>query len=350
MQVLLTNSVQTREDARNLWNAVPAVMYRCNEPATYRMPGAASAYSWLHFLDRYVRTWLALQNLVEQCFLPMGREGVRVLDVGTGPGPSSFATHDFYAAMVQYAEACGSEVWRQQARLSCVESAGAMNHFRHHLAEILSERGSPKSVLDMCGHLPDLGAIHPARERRELNDRLRKTYEDSYDEYSGQWDSASLYTPEEANYIANTLHRYRLFTFSNFFTTPSILNHLRANLIDILTDAHPGSVLLVISYDYQNIYKKVAALAEDAGFSHQVEHLEVSSSDTAMDEAVYSKGARFYRHLKYIAGDLPVDNPHARKGDPDTKKEMKIKKKVKRHFEGVKRIESPISVIRAHRK
>ena len=68
------------------------------------MPAYAPAYAWLHLLERCVRTWLALEGLVKQCLLPMGREGVRALDVGKGPGTSAFATHDFYAVMVKYAE------------------------------------------------------------------------------------------------------------------------------------------------------------------------------------------------------------------------------------------------------
>ena len=77
------------------------------------MTGAESAYAWIHLPDRYVRTWLALEVLVERCLLPMGKEGVRALDVGTGPGPSAFATHDFYAAMMRYADITGRERWRQ---------------------------------------------------------------------------------------------------------------------------------------------------------------------------------------------------------------------------------------------
>ena len=339
LQVLLEDRVRTREDVLDLWAAVPAVVSQCNEPDTYRMPGAAPTYAWLHLPDRYVRTWLALQLLVKQCLLPMGREGVRTLDVGTGPGPSAFATHDFYAAMVKYAEVSKNERWRQPARLTCIESTGAMNHFRHLLAEFLFAQGTPKGVLDMCGHIPDFQSIHPSRERAELNEQLRKTYDDYYDERLDEWDSTPCYTPEEANYIANTYHRYRLFTFSNFLTELSTVSYFRANLIDILSDARPGSVLLVIGgtgHDYPDIYGEMAALARDAGFSRRVEHMSVSCSDAEMGDIVYTEGARFYRRLKHIAGDLPDDHP--------------ITKEVKAHFEGEKRIAPRSSAIRAYRK
>ena len=137
---LLRERVRTPEEAGDVWEAVPAVLCRCNEQATYEMPGAACAYAWLHLLDRYVRTWLASERLVEKNFLPMGKYGVRALDVGTGPGPAAFAIHDFYAAMVEFSEGTSNPKWRQPPHLTCVEFDGSTNHFRHQLAEMLFQQ------------------------------------------------------------------------------------------------------------------------------------------------------------------------------------------------------------------
>lgn len=315
LHLLLKYRVRGREDARDVWDAVPAVMRKCNDPRTYQMPGAALAYAWLHLPERYIRTWLALQRLLEQCLLPMGGEGVRALDIGTGPGPSAFATHDFYAATVRYAEVRGSERWRQPARLACVECAGEMNHLRHHLAEILHGLGSPKEVLAMCGHLMDFQSIQPARERKELESELRNSYDDYYNDRLDEWESEPRYTPEEANRIANAQHRYRLFTFSNFLTTSSVVERFRPNLEDILGDAQPGSVVLVIGGnggDYPNVYRKIGDLARKAGFSAKAERLSVSCSNAGMNEIVHSERVRFYRHLKDLAGNLSASDPSAK--------------------------------------
>lgn len=338
LQSLLEDEVRTPDDARDLWAAVPAVLSRCDDQDTYSMPEAAFAYAWLHLPDRYVRTWLALRSLVEQSLLPMGTEGVRVLDVGTGPGPSAFATHDFYAAMVRFADASRSERWRQPAHLTCVESSAAMNHSRHRLAEILCAHSAPEGVLSICHHITEFESIQPGRERKKLEETLRNEHEDYYDHHLNQWESAPSYEPEEANHIANTRHRYRLFTFSNFLTTRSTINCLRASLMEILTDARPGSVLLTIGgsgHDYPDIYKTVGTLAADSGFSRNAGDLRVSSSHAEMDDMVYSLGADVYRRLKRIAGDLSDDDPDA--------------KKTKAHFEGNKRI-SPTSEVHAYRK
>ena len=100
---------------------MPAVLSRCNEQSTYEMPKAPETYAWLHLLDRYVRTWLALELLVKKSCIAMGEDGVRALDIGTGPGPAGFAVHDFYTAMVEFSELYNNLKWRQPPHITCVE-------------------------------------------------------------------------------------------------------------------------------------------------------------------------------------------------------------------------------------
>ena len=151
----------------------------------------------------------------------MRSQGVRPLDVGTGHGLSAFVTHDFYAATVRCTEISGSERWRQPAQLTCVERKGGMNPLRHHLAETLHWLGAPRRVLSISGHLPDFQSTQSTHERKELDCQLRNAHDDYYDHCLDQWESERLYTPEEANRIANAQHRCRLFPFTNFLTTCS---------------------------------------------------------------------------------------------------------------------------------
>ena len=95
LRELLKARVHNEILAAEVWEAAPCVLEACDDPATYEMPESATAYAWLHFLDRYVRTWKALELLVSNCCLPMGKHGVNALDVGTGPGLSAWATNDF---------------------------------------------------------------------------------------------------------------------------------------------------------------------------------------------------------------------------------------------------------------
>ena len=339
LRAVLQSEIHTCRDAQRVWGAVPAVLNRCNESSTYSLAGAAPAYAWLHLLDRYVRTWCGLRLLVKRCWLPMGKEGVRVLDVGTGPGPSVFATHDFYAAMVEFADMTGKEDWRQLPDVTCVEFSDGMNHFRHSLAETLAAQGAPRSVLAMCKFITDFQSIHPNRERKQLNQTLGSAYDDDYDAEAGRWESERLHTPEEANHAANTLGRYRLFTFSNFLTTPSTVGRFRENLTDILGDANPGSVLLTIGGtgdQYKEVAEQVATVAQGSGFSRNAKRFRVSSSCIGMDKLVFAEGAEFYRRLKAIAPCLPADDAHA--------------KNVVAHFEGQARSRPLTSVVHAYRK
>ena len=245
---LLRERVLTPEEAHDVWDTVPAVLCLCNEQATYEKPGAACAYAWLYLLERYVRTWLALERLVQKNCLPMGKYGVRALDVGTGPGPAAFAIHDFYAAMVEFSETTDNRKWRQPPHLTCVEFDGSTNHFRHQLAEMLFQkagRGS-EGVLSMCSALEDFGKLEPTRERKQYFEALRSEEDEYFDDVAGRWDSERVYLPDEANDMAQSLHRYRLVTFSNFLTTLGAVKSFEDNLVDVLHDAAPGSVLLVL--------------------------------------------------------------------------------------------------------
>src|SRR5712692_1381039 len=171
---LLQSAIRTHEDARAVWRATPAVLVRCNEQATYEMRGAALAYAWLHLLDRYTRTWSALERLVAAGCLPLAKHGIRSLDVGTGPGSSAFAVHDFYSAMTEFAAQTGNVRWRQPPALTCVEFDRSTNHLRHHLAEIVFEQSDRtyEGVLAMCDALPDFHAIMPRPERKRLQKEL----------------------------------------------------------------------------------------------------------------------------------------------------------------------------------
>ncbi len=63
LQPLSKNAIQSSEEANAIWVVTPAVMSKCNEQETYGMPFASEAYAWLHLLDRYSRTWKALEVL-----------------------------------------------------------------------------------------------------------------------------------------------------------------------------------------------------------------------------------------------------------------------------------------------
>ena len=333
----LVEEIQTASDARDVWEAAPAVLGRCNDPATYTMRRAEVAYAWLHFLDRYVRTWLALKHLLQGRLLPMGRYGVRVLDVGTGPGPSAFSTHDFYAAMDDYARTADAPHWRQSPDITCVELE--MNHIRHVVAERLAVKGAPRSVLRMTSGLHDFSTVLPTHERRQFENSLRDEYEEHYDEEREEWHADPIYTPEQANREANAYRRYRLFTFSNFLTTLDMVSSFQANIEDILSDAQAGSVLLIIGAQggsYPVIQKRMGRMADAGGFRRRNDVVAVASVHVQLDRRLCDEIRWFYRHLKLLAGHLSANTPCAAK--------------LRKELEGNQPIKFALSAVHAFRK
>ncbi|MDE0102089.1 MAG: hypothetical protein OXN89_06900 [Bryobacterales bacterium] len=333
----LVEEIQTPADARDVWEAAPAVLSRCNDPATYTMRRTEVAYAWLHLLDRYVRTWLALEHLLLGRLLPMGRYGVRVLDVGTGPGPSAFSTHDFYVAMEDYARTADAPRWRQSPDITCVEPV--MNHIRHIVAERLAVKEAPRSVLCMTGGLHDFSTILPTQERRQFENSLRNEYEEYYNEERGEWDADPIYTREQANWEANTYRRYRLFTFSNFLTTLDTISSFQANIEDILSDARAGSVLLIIGAQggsYPAIQKRMGRMADAGGFRRRNNAVKVAVAHAQLDQRLCDEIRWFYRYLKLLAGHLPANTPCATK--------------LRKELEGDQPIKFALSAVHAFRK
>ena len=136
--------------------------------------------------------------------------------------------------------------------------------------------------------------------------------------------------------MAQSLHRYRLVTFSNFLTTPGIVKSLKPNLVDVLQDTAAGSVLLVLGGRggrYHEIYEYVDRLSNPSGFELTVQGDTVSCADSEVAGQVYEEGRLFYEILQ--------DLDHNR--DDATEK-------VHRHFEGEIPDQFHSSEIRAYRK
>jgi hypothetical protein len=337
---LLQDVIRTPNDARDVLKSIPAVLAHCNEQATYAMKGAATAYAWLHLLDRYVRTWIALERLVAVCKLPLAKYGVRALDVGTGPGPSAFAVNDFYTSMTEFAAQTGNLQWQQKPTVTCVEFDSNTNHLRHCLAEIVYELSVPKtgSVLDMCSAISDFRVIDPRAEREYLQETLQMEEDEDFDEVAKEWTSNLRYSAADANDKAQSIHRYRLIIFSNFLTTVGVVTTFEPNLIKILNDAQPGSVVMVLGgkkAPYPDIYNFVDRLAKPAGFELEIERENVSSARTVVSNQIYEERVKVYEYLLNLTFGEAVE-------DHETQKEQ---------FDFINSLQSTgVSQLRAYRK
>lgn len=188
----------------------------------------------------------------------------------------------------------------------------------------------------MTSAMHDFGEFKPTRERRQYLDALRREEDEYFDDLAGRWDSSPVYLPDEANDMAQSLHRYRLVTFSNFLTTLGIVKSVEPNLVEVLHDANPVSVVLVLGASggpYQEIYNYVDHLANPSGFELTVEGDSVSCSDSELADQVYEQGRLFYEVLQKL--------DHNEDDATET---------VRRHFERGAPNDFPSSQIRAYRK
>lgn len=303
ISTILLERVQSKKDAMAIWAVASDVQEKCNEQSTYEKPFAPEAYLWQHFLERYARTWRALEIMVEHGCLPIATYGVRSLDIGTGPGPSAFAVNDFYETLVRFAVSENVPDFNQPPQVSCVEYDHATNQLRLRIAAICAEIAS-RSAVTLCGYIQDFGTLQFTAERRDAFRSLRWQEECYYDEKAGVWDSELLRTVEEAHQIAESTHRYRLFVFSNFLTEVGTVAKFEQQIRNLLIDAKPGAVVLVLGGSgghYPEIYSYVDRLTSAGGFQLVLDGVKVSSAETPLAELVYSEGRRFYDHLQGLA-------------------------------------------------
>ena len=106
----------------------------------------------------------------------------------------------------------------------------------------------------MCHSLSDFGELLPTRDRKQYLQALRSSEDEYFDEVAGHWTSDPHYLPDDANAMAQSLHRYRLITFSNFLTTVNSVQRFELNLHDVLQDAAQGTVLLVLNQYQGGMY------------------------------------------------------------------------------------------------
>ncbi len=300
IETYLTARLQSPEDCVQFWNAIPLVRTACNFNKTYELPFAVEAYAYVHTLDRYWRTWDALIELTVKGALPVGVEGVRILDVGTGPLPTPYAIQDFYEQLRLYGDKNGlSKLASQNTHFSIVERSSSMQRLMHTLSEHCHRPGP------YGADTTDFSEVNPPATRKTLEQSLRRTeYHDaSVDDYYYE------YTTEEANLIANRYQRYRMVIFSNFFTVDHVIDQFEKAITVLFADLSSGAVVMILGGtggQYERVYSRLIELAQNNGLRRLTE-LGVSlgaGSQVAKAQAEIKKHQHaVFRHLLRMVDD-----------------------------------------------
>jgi hypothetical protein len=300
LETYLTGRLQSQDDCIQFWNAIPLVRTACNFSETYELPFAAEAYAYVHTLDRYWRTWDALIELTIKGALPVGAEGVRILDVGTGPLPTPYAFQDFYQQLRLYGDNNRiAELASQNTHFGIVESSSSMRRLMHWLSEHC-QRPGPYGA-----DITDFAEVNPPATRKELEQSLRRReyYDASVDDYYYE------YTTEEANFIANRHQRYRMVIFSNFFTVDHVIDQFEKAITALFADLSSGAVVMILGGtggQYKKVYSRLIELAQNSGLRRLTEldgSLGAGTQAARAQEEIKKRQHAVYRHLLRIVSD-----------------------------------------------
>lgn len=241
------------------WDNIPKVLQCCNDLSTFEKSFAVEAYAYVHFLERYRRTWKTLEYLTSLSVLPLGSTGVRVLDIGAGPAHSSYAIADFYAALHDWAVyAKIPELAIPPPTLSCIEQSRSMVHFFHIFSEFTRRAGPFRSITSDFKGL-DLQAMRTDYRRQNGS-------EDYWDPDTEQIETD--YDLETAYNDAEKKFRFRLLVLSNFLTLEVQVDRYEVELFNLFSDMRAGGVALILGAtggSYQTIYEKIANIARRSG-------------------------------------------------------------------------------------
>lgn len=303
LESYLKSILKTREACLTFWHVIPKVRVDCNNILTYEEPLAAEAYAYSYLLDRYWRTWDVLLQLTAIGALPLGTEGIRILDVGTGPAPTAYAIEDFYGLLREFGSKEDIATFSsQKTDLHIIECSQAMLRFIHYFSEYTKRPGPFHAYKD------DFAKVDPLLEREYLRSKLLREeyYEASEDEYFRE------NSPEEVNYIVQRHECYRLVILSYFITLTEYIKKFEPNLSKLFSDLHSGSVVIIIGghgKKYEKIYEELISIAKSKALTYLAE------SPKSLGETSYPAAARVikrcqynvYRHLEKLAGSESLE-------------------------------------------
>ena len=208
----------------------------------------------------------------------------------------------------QSRKCCPALRWLIRHALNRMGGFNAMRFLLWEMAYSVS-RGDRPSGLSRWNNLPEFKEIRPNQERADEFARLRGAEITYWDEIREEEAYELLYKNQEANEQSQSMHRYRLFVFANFFTSRKLVDDMADKLGELLADANPGPVLLVMGgegNDYPGIYEELRRIAVGAGFRIIVPDARASSEISSVHDIVSAESLRVLHHAEKLA---PNDNP-----------------------------------------
>lgn len=274
--------VATPGDANDVASFLKSTLERCDE-LTFDDPSAALAYLLWHQVDRYHRVTQALDRLFLRGLLPLAKSSrpLRVLEVGSGPAPASYAVIDYYAALAAWTKSRGERFQTSTlAEAHTLDRGGAWQRAVHGLSEQLLNTEDRQSVREggplrsrffgITYH--EFASFSPIQLHIDEREKVKRELinEDGYAPYFDQLSverQAARSAPPSA---------YDLIIVANFVTTPSMMAGLKTELENLANSLVPGGVLLTLSGDskkYEDLWDEYAALPTVKRLDHLLDEV-----------------------------------------------------------------------------
>lgn len=263
---------QHADEALNgeLARKLPEVLRGC-DTLTFSQPVEAVAYAGLHLLDRYGRVTQILEHLLQEGILPLRKNRVSVLEVGSGPAPALYAARDFYAMLKQWAAQSDVKV-ADVGVADSLERGTAWDRTLHSLSEqLILTRGQDSNIgaLPFRRTIEDLTGFNArSRHHAAVAQRTRSIiYEfDSADEYISPA-AASMMAYAEG---VPEPSAYDLIFMCNFLTQERMTQEYERELLTLTKSLTPGGVLIVmggVNNQYPAIYECIRRIANESRLS-----------------------------------------------------------------------------------
>lgn len=225
---------------------------KCADEKTFQTALSIQAYTYAHLLERYRRIWDVLIILLKAKVLPMGDDGIDVLDIGTGPASALYAVSDFYSALRDFATKKGyTFLDTPSPRLHCIESSPFMWQFFHRFSE-LSGRPGPFGPTFEKFEGVDFAERRANEKWVRIETEIRE--QDTSEEYA-RWFVNQMFSP---GYL------YNLVIFSYFLTKEENVVSREKELLSVFSSLRQGGVVVVVggtSEEFPTINKHVHEFA-----------------------------------------------------------------------------------------
>jgi ubiquinone/menaquinone biosynthesis C-methylase UbiE len=281
-----SSQVRDPEASRAIASQLLNVINNCDE-ITYEEEGTAEAYALLHFLDRYHRFQLIFKLLFEKKLMPMRNAGLKILDVGTGPGPSMFAASDFYNTVLSKNINGNLAFGDHPFSIDYVERSSQFRNWLHHFTEFTnyySPTQKPWAVPYHHGTFYDFKNLE-------------------FDQESVEW-----FTDNEGN--SNCLshitkHRFDLIVFSNFLTTKEQTANFSTEIENCARFLKNNGLLIIVgarssSNKYKEVYEEIEKTILSGSYSTRKITAKCYKVDIGNPKMGYSWGDEYGQRLKSL--------------------------------------------------